>query len=70
MNHYAKRLRFWIKLAIPSAFERTLIYRIVSYRIAKGHFALKLLSEFAYRHKLKTDRLLETATEVIGNRYL
>jgi len=23
----------WIKLAIPSAFERTLIYRIVSYHI-------------------------------------
>jgi len=35
---------FWavrqIKLAIPSAFERTLIYRIVSYRKASPPFGL------------------------------
>ena len=38
--------RFWavryIKLAIPSAFERTLMYRIVSYRITN------VGSKFAY----------------------
>jgi len=33
-----KEISFEIKLAISSAFERTLIYRIVSYRILGGIF--------------------------------